>query len=182
MVLRRDLEDICCVIWTYQFYLFTVFLVNFYWFHSSFSNLKNLVWDDLNFKMLHKLHFSKFVWNLQFFSTSEIWICHNFDNFSSFQFFAVKFGTSTFPWIELFFCPDSVSKCHANGRWKGYTRTLTLWYEWLYPFQSPFIWHLFTESWQKKSSIQGNFEVPNFPEKIETMKICQNCEKFRHRK
>ena len=34
-----------------------------------------------------------------------------------------------------------------------------------YLVHKPFVWHLFTESWQKKSSIQGNFEVPNFPAK-----------------
>ena len=34
-----------------------------------------------------------------------------------------------------------------------------------YLVHKPFVWHLFTESWQKKSSIQGNFDTPNFPTK-----------------
>ena len=86
MVLRRDLEDIITKMFcnlNVSIYLFRVFFVNFYWFHSCFSNLNNLVWDDLNFKLLHNLYFSKVVWNLPLFSMSEFFtILTNFHRFN----------------------------------------------------------------------------------------------------
>ena len=66
---------------------------------------------------------------------------------SSIHFLGQKKGKN---WVNLL-----VGPCHTND---------------------PFAWHLFKESWQIQRSIQGNFEVPNFPEKLNQWKVVKNCE------